>query len=134
MVSTWMDAVVKYSVKSQEWRNGASNKNSWGKKKKKILWQPSFRRIFVTNIIKCVSCAHSACTERRILSQLSNTVVVLFIEYYILNNHLKEGNLLFSTSYCKLSKDGQFLVLIRLCYRYHYIVIKIFALLFCCLL
>ena len=43
MVSTWMgdhssvevDAVVKHTVKSQEWRNGASNKNSWGKKKKK---------------------------------------------------------------------------------------------------
>ena len=43
MVSTWMDdhssvevdAVVKNTVKSEEWRNGASNKKFSGKKKKK---------------------------------------------------------------------------------------------------
>ena len=29
-----VDAVVKNTVKSQEWRNGASNKNLWGQKKK----------------------------------------------------------------------------------------------------
>ena len=42
MASTWMgdhsgvevDAVVKNTVKSQEWRNGDSNKNSRGKTKK----------------------------------------------------------------------------------------------------
>ena len=49
MVSTWMgehlsvevDAVVKNRVKSQEWRNGASNvKLLRPKKKKKILKHP----------------------------------------------------------------------------------------------
>ena len=38
MVSNWkceVDAVAKNTVKSQEWRNGASIVNSWGKKKTK---------------------------------------------------------------------------------------------------
>ena len=43
-VGTWMgghssvegDAVVKNTVKYQKWRNGPSNINSWGKKKKSI--------------------------------------------------------------------------------------------------
>ena len=34
-VLKWIDAVVKNTIKSQEWRNRASNKNSWGKKRKK---------------------------------------------------------------------------------------------------
>ena len=42
MVSTWMgdhssvkvDPVAKNTIKSLEWRNGASNINSWGKKNK----------------------------------------------------------------------------------------------------
>ena len=49
MVSTWMgdhssvkvDAVGKNTVKSQEWINGASNKNSWGQKKKIKFPSPS---------------------------------------------------------------------------------------------